>query len=66
MSRTTDLRESAAILARHLGSRDYTGSLAALDAVTSTCNRCHQTFRVPTRIGPAAAPGDPGGRRETE
>jgi len=55
MNRATDLRENAAALARNLGNRDYQRSLTALDAVRTTCNRCHQTFRVPTRVGPAAA-----------
>jgi hypothetical protein len=37
--------------------------------VADVCNRCHQTFKVPTRIGPA---GDPvplnpaPGTRDTE
>ena len=32
-------------------------SRAALTDVAQSCNRCHQTFRVPTRIGPETKPG---------
>jgi cytochrome c556 len=51
---STELREAAAELARAAGSRDYDRSRAGLLGVANACNRCHQTFRVATRIGPAA------------
>jgi hypothetical protein len=57
MRRSTDLRESAAVLARLAGAQDYERSRAALGDVANACNRCHQTFRVPTRIGPEAPLG---------
>jgi hypothetical protein len=57
MRRSTELRDSAAALARLAEARDYDRSRAALGEVANACNRCHQTFRVPTRIGPAR-PGD--------
>jgi hypothetical protein len=52
MQHAVELRDNATALARQLGQRDYNRSLTALAATTSTCNRCHKTFRVPTRIGP--------------
>jgi hypothetical protein len=51
-----ELRHSADTLARRLGSEDYEGSRKALDALARTCNRCHQTFRVPVRVGPEPMP----------
>ena len=49
-----DLREAAAALARKAGDRDYDGCRAGLKNVAAACNRCHETFRVPTRVGPDA------------
>ena len=46
-----DLRAAAADLARSAGQRDYDGSVAGLKNVAAACNRCHQTFRVSTRVG---------------
>jgi hypothetical protein len=57
MRHATDLREKAAALATTTGSRDYERSQAALSELAQSCNRCHQTFRVPTRIGPETRPG---------
>jgi hypothetical protein len=54
MRRATDLREAGANLARLASARDYDKSKAALVNVANVCNRCHQTFRVPTRVGPGA------------
>ncbi len=52
MRQATDMRQSASDLARRLGNRDLTRSRTALLDLANKCNRCHQTFRVPTRIGP--------------
>jgi hypothetical protein len=49
----TDLRDAAAALARSAGSQNYARSQAGLADVANSCNRCHQTFRVAVRIGPA-------------
>ncbi|HBI46723.1 MAG TPA: hypothetical protein DDY78_28295 [Planctomycetales bacterium] len=49
-----DLRVAAASLARKAGDRDYEGSVAGLGKVASVCNRCHETFRVATHVGPDA------------
>ena len=51
--RATDLRNAAAALARSAGAQDYARSRAGLADVANSCNRCHQTFRVATRIGSA-------------
>jgi cytochrome c556 len=53
----TDLRDAASALARSAGSQDFTRSRAGLADVANSCNRCHQTFRVATRIGAAAREG---------
>jgi hypothetical protein len=68
MRRAMDMRQSAGSLARHLSNRDLERSRAALADVTVKCNNCHQTFRVPTRIGPNVEPAPAGtrGTRDTE
>ncbi len=69
MRRAMDLRQSAGTLARQLGSRDLQHSRNAFADLTIKCNSCHQTFRVPKRIGPNAEPPTPdikGGTRDTE
>jgi hypothetical protein len=48
----TDLRDAAGSLARSVGSQDYARSRAGLADVANSCNRCHQTFRITTRIVP--------------
>lgn len=52
MRRAMDVRQSAGALARQLGNRDLARSRTALLDLSNKCNDCHQTFRVPTRIGP--------------
>jgi hypothetical protein len=54
MQNAMDLRTAAAGLARKAGDRDYEGSVAGLRKVASVCNRCHETFRVATHVGPDA------------
>jgi hypothetical protein len=69
MRQAMDMRQSAGDLARQMGSRDLQRSRTALAGLTTKCNGCHQTFRVPTRIGPHAEPPPPeikGGTRDTE
>ncbi|MHB1425138.1 MAG: hypothetical protein ACYC3I_18360 [Gemmataceae bacterium] len=51
MRRAMDMRESAGELSRRLANRDLPRSRTALMDVATKCNNCHQTFRVPTRIG---------------
>jgi hypothetical protein len=51
-----ELRDAAGTLARAAGTRDLTRGRTALEGVTNACNRCHNTFRVPVRIGPEEDP----------
>src|SRR5208283_3045828 len=52
----TALRTSAARLAQAAADKDFERSRVGLQALANTCNRCHETFRVPTRIKPFAEP----------
>ncbi len=54
MEGSAELRDAATVLARAAGNRDYERSRAALGELANSCNRCHQTFRVPVRITPFA------------
>jgi cytochrome c556 len=54
MDRAADLRDSATTLARAAGRRDFERSRATLGELAKSCNRCHQTFRVRTRVTPFA------------
>jgi len=54
--RATDLRSSAAQLARSLANKDYERSRDGLTALANSCNRCHEAFRTPVRITPFAPP----------
>jgi hypothetical protein len=56
MRRAVNMRQAAGDLARQLGNRDLERSRAALGTLAARCNSCHQSFRVPTRIGPGAEP----------
>jgi hypothetical protein len=67
MQRSADLRETATTLAKYAGKADYERSKTALVDVTNSCNRCHQTFRVPVQIGaPPAEKGERKAERDTE
>jgi cytochrome c556 len=52
MKHAMELRDAAAALARAAAAKDYDRSRVWLAGVANTCNRCHQTFRVPKRIDP--------------
>jgi hypothetical protein len=54
--RATELRESAARLARQAAGQNYDGSRAALVGVAEACNRCHQAFRVDVAVRAFAEP----------
>jgi hypothetical protein len=56
MDYSRELRDSATMLAKAAAARDYEGSRNLLGDLAVTCNRCHQTFRVPARIVPFATP----------
>jgi cytochrome c556 len=66
MREAMDMRQAAAALARQAGNRDLERSRAALADLTTACNRCHQSFRIPVRVGPDAAPVREGAERDTE
>lgn len=54
MERAGELRSNATRLARTLADTDYPKSRVAFAAVADSCNRCHQTFRVPVKMTPFA------------
>jgi len=56
MERATDLRVAAVRLARAAGDTDFERSRAAFVELAASCNRCHEKFRVPTKITPFAEP----------
>jgi hypothetical protein len=47
-----DMRDRAAAVARGAAARDFAACKAAMVALTASCNRCHQTFRVPVKVAP--------------
>jgi hypothetical protein len=53
MRLATDLRERATDVARQAANRNYDKAGSAFADLTTSCNRCHQTFQVPVRVGPA-------------
>jgi cytochrome c556 len=54
LGHAADLREAGAGLARAAAAKDYAKARAGLAGVANACNRCHQAFRVPTRVDPFA------------
>jgi hypothetical protein len=50
--RASDFRSAAVQLASSLGQKDYQRSRANLLTVANSCNRCHQTFRIPVQLKP--------------
>ena len=48
------LRSRAADLAQTLAKKDYDQARTGLSLVADSCNRCHQSFRVPVQIEPFA------------
>jgi hypothetical protein len=59
MDHSREMRDAATAVAKTMALRDYEAARNALGDLAVTCNRCHQTFRVPTRIVPFAnAPSD--------
>jgi hypothetical protein len=54
MDHAVELREAASTLARAAARRDYERSRNAFRDLASTCNRCHQEFRVNVRLDPFA------------
>jgi len=52
MARATEFRDAAVRLARTTSAQDAPKSQAALLSLATTCNRCHETFRVEMRVKP--------------
>ena len=52
-----ELRRQATTLAQHLVKKDLERSKSGLQQLANSCNRCHQSFRVPVDITPFQ-PGD--------
>jgi hypothetical protein len=52
MERAMDLRAVATKLAQLAAKEDYEGARAALSKVAESCNRCHNSFRIPVKITP--------------
>ena len=50
MGRATDLRDAAGKLARSAAVKDLGRARQALAGVATTCNRCHETFRIEVRV----------------
>jgi hypothetical protein len=64
--RASEMRDSATTLARTIASQDYASSRAALQTLADSCNRCHQSFKVETRITPFRKPAPAPGERGAE
>jgi hypothetical protein len=54
--KATAMRTAATSLARAAGSQDFGRSRAGVVELANTCNRCHQTFRIPVHVTAFAEP----------
>jgi cytochrome c556 len=52
MERAMDLRAVGARLAQTAAKGDYEGARAGFVKVAASCNRCHDSFRIPVKIVP--------------
>jgi hypothetical protein len=59
MERSMDMRSQAQQLAAILAKKDLEKSKAGMQALATSCNRCHQSFRVPVDIVPFPQPDAP-------
>ena len=50
MTRSSEMREMATLLARSIADKDLEKSRTNLAALTRTCNKCHENFRVDAKI----------------
>jgi hypothetical protein len=53
MRLAADLRDRATDVARQAANRNYEKAVNSVGDLTAACNRCHQTFQVPVRVGQA-------------
>lgn len=58
LERAVDMRSAATRLARAAANSDYEGSRAGMIELATSCNRCHQAFRVPVKVAPFAEPAE--------
>jgi cytochrome c556 len=66
MQKAMDMRLAATVMAGSAGNKDLEASRKALKELGTACNKCHQTFRVPVRVGPDAKPPAEGPKRDIE
>ena len=57
--RSMEMRSQAQRLAQLLAKKDLDGSKAVMQQLANSCNRCHQSFRVPIDIAPFQQPEPP-------
>ncbi|MFO0810991.1 MAG: cytochrome c [Gemmataceae bacterium] len=50
MELASELRDRGTKLAKAIADKDLNRSRQGFSDLTATCNRCHQTFRVPVRV----------------
>ncbi|MSU78505.1 MAG: hypothetical protein EXS16_10475 [Gemmataceae bacterium] len=60
---TMNMRTQATQLAQRLAKKDIEQSKLGMTQLAGSCNRCHQTFRVPVEIVPFPAPDAPPARK---
>lgn len=53
-----DMRDKATAVARAVAARNLGQSQTALTALTASCNRCHQTFKIAVKVAPEPEPGE--------
>ena len=58
LERAIELRTKATQLAKTLALKDFNASRAEYVSLANTCNRCHQSFRVPVQVEPFAEPAN--------
>ena len=56
--RAMELRTKASQLGKTLALKDFNASRAEFVNLANTCNRCHQSFRIPVQIEPFAQAGN--------
>lgn len=60
----TEFRTQSRALAALIATKDYDRSKSGLTALSTHCNRCHQTFKIPVEISPWDDPPAPGPKAE--
>ena len=60
---TMNMRSQATQLAQHLAKKDIEQAKIGMTQLAGSCNRCHQTVRVPVESVPFPAPDGPPARK---